>query len=345
MKANGQKRKIFDAVDVLTEDVTVNTENGVQMIPVEKIRAFQDHPFRLYEGERLDDMVESVREHGILGPVIVRTIDGRKNAHGAENDAGKGNGVISGKEKNYEMLSGHNRLNAARIAGLKEVPAIVKTNLPDDLAYVYVIETNLMQRSFSDLLPSEKAAVIEAHYDKVCCQGKRNDILRELQILNGETPKETCGHNDHKLKNRDRVAEEYGLSGSSAARYLRLNSLIPEFKQMIDENKIAFLAAVDISFLEENEQQVVWDIVDRQGLKLKPKATAELRRNKGELTEEKIAEILDVLSVKKRSGNEGISLKLPDSICQKYFSGMKAAEMTEIVEKAIEAWFAGQKDH
>lgn len=166
MKANAGKRKIFDAVDLLTEDTSaqtteVNTENGVELIAIDTIKAFHNHPFHLYEGERLNDMVESIREHGVLNPVIVlKTDDG------------------------YEMLSGHNRANAAKIAGLSKVPAIIKVGLSESEAYVYVIETNLMQRSFAELLPSEKAAVMAAHYDKVCCQGKRNDI-----IINGGAPK------------------------------------------------------------------------------------------------------------------------------------------------------------
>lgn len=214
MKANAGKRKIFDAVDLLTEDTSAQTtevkaENGVEQIKIDDIQAFHDHPFRLYEGERLQDMVENIREHGALNPVIVRKL-------------GKG----------YEMLSGHNRANAAKLSGLTEVPAIVKAVLPDEEAYVYVIETNLMQRSFNDLMPSEKAAVMAAHYDKVCCKGKRNDIIRELKILNGEEPDDTCCHNGNKLKSLDVIASEYGFSSRNAARYLRLNYLIQPFKNL-----------------------------------------------------------------------------------------------------------------
>lgn len=108
MKANANKRKIFDAVDLLTEDTSAQTtvvkaENGIEQIAIDSIKAFHNHPFHLYEGERLNDMVESIREHGILNPVIVLKTD---------------NG--------YEMLSGHNRANAAKIAGLSEVPAIIR---------------------------------------------------------------------------------------------------------------------------------------------------------------------------------------------------------------------------
>ena len=325
MKANAGKRKIFDAVDLLTEDTSaqiteVKAENGVERIKIDEIQAFHDHPFHLYEGERLQDMVQSIKEHGVLNPVIVRKL-------------GKG----------YEMLSGHNRANAAKLAGLTEVPAIVKADLPDEEAYVYVIETNLMQRSFNDLMPSEKAAVMAAHYDKVCCQGKRNDIIRELELLNGIEPKSTCGHNGHKLKNRDAMAAEYGFSSRNAARYLRLNYLIQPFKNMMDENKIALLAAVDVSYLTEDEQKMLWNIVERQGLKVKPAYAEKLRKESGSLTEEKMAEILEALQVKHSDGNAGVSLKLPKEICNKYFEGMNSRQMASVVEQALAAWFEGKK--
>lgn len=121
MKANAPKRKVFqDALDLLAEDPVKDTPvpvNGIVSIPVEEIHPFHDHPFRLYEGDRLEDMVQRIREHGVLNPVIVR-----KAARG------------------YEMLAGHNRTNAAKIAGLTEVPAIVKTDLSDEDAYVCGVE-------------------------------------------------------------------------------------------------------------------------------------------------------------------------------------------------------------
>lgn len=136
MKTNAPKRKVFqDAVDLISppEEMINPVSSGQTMISVKKIVLFHNHPFRLYEGKRLDDMVESIREHGVLIPVIVQKIaDG------------------------YEMLSGHNRWNAAKVVGIKEIPAIIKDNLTEREAYVYVIETNMLQRSFDDLLPSEK---------------------------------------------------------------------------------------------------------------------------------------------------------------------------------------------
>lgn len=190
MKFNGPKRKIFDAVDMMTADVPqAETGNGLQSLPVDKIKPFHDHPFHLYKGERLDDMVESIQEHGVLNPVIVRK-----------------------KGKGYEMLSGHNRQNAAKIAGLTEIPAIVKEDLSDEEAYVYVIETNVIQRSFADLVPSEKAAVLSARYEKVCGTLKRDEIVAELQALSGMEGS-VGGHDVHQGQAKSRE-----LIGSSRER-------------------------------------------------------------------------------------------------------------------------------
>lgn len=321
MKANSPKRKIFDAVDMLTEETSAQTadttESGVQMLPLDKIKTFHDHPFHLYEGERLNDMVESIKEHGVLTPVIVQKI-----------------------RAGYEMLSGHNRANAARIAGLTEIPAIVKDKLTEQEAYVYVIETNMIQRSFNDLLPSEKAAVMAEQYDKTCCQGKRNDIIRELELLSGET-ESTCGHNGHKLKSRDALAQEYGFSSRNAARYLRLNYLIRPFKVLMDKNGIPLLAAVDVSYMPEEEQQALYNLMNERNLKITPKMAAQLRKASGDLDEDKMLEIIDGLKVKKNPN--GISLKLPQAIYSKYFEGMNAEQMASIVEQALDAWFAGKE--
>lgn len=216
MKANS-KRKVFgDAVDLLMGDMEeVTMPRGVQMLPVKSIQPFHDHPFHLYEGERLEDMIASVKEHGVLNPVIVQKLD-----------------------TGYEMLSGHNRWNAAKLAGLKEIPAIVKTDLSEEEAYVYVIETNLMQRSFSDLAISEKAAVLKARYEKGSCQGKRNDILNEIARLEGKSSDVTSGHCDQKLTTRDAIGKEYELSGSSVGRLLKLNDLIKPFKDMVDRGAL-----------------------------------------------------------------------------------------------------------
>ncbi len=309
MKANGPKRKIFDAVDMMTADVPqAETGNGLQNLPVDNIKPFHDHPFRLYEGERLDDMVESIREHGVLNPVIVRK-----------------------KGRGYEMLSGHNRQNAARIAGLTEIPAIVKEGLTDEEAYVYVIETNMIQRAFSELLPSEKAAVLAARYEKVISQGKRNDILREIEEIG------TCGHDVHKSKSRDGIGEEYGMTGRNIARYMRVDKLIGPFKDRLDAGEISLTAAVELSYLSEEEQ----GIAAAEDGQINESTAKAIRAAAGELTAAKLEEILH--SAKKPLPARPVSIKVPAEAEEKYFSGMKAKERTDLVMKALDAWFAGKE--
>ena len=309
MKANAPKRKIFDAVDMMTADAQqVETGNGLQSLPVDKIKPFHDHPFHLYEGERLDDMVESIREHGVLNPVIARK-----------------------KGKDYEMLSGHNRQNAARIAGLTEIPAIVKEGLTDEEAYVYVIETNVIQRSFTDLAPSEKAAVLSARYEKVISQGKRNDILREIEEIG------TCGHDVHKSKSRDGIGEEYGMTGRNIARYMRVDKLIRPFKDRLDAGDMTLTAAVELSYLSKDEQEAV----AAQDVKVDEKTAKAVRAAAGELTKGKLEEILH--PAKAPTQAKMVSVKIPAEAEEKYFSGLKAKDRADLVMQALEAWFAGKE--
>ena len=316
MKANAPKRKVFqDALDLLTEDPVekkAEATNGIVSLPIEDIHAFHDHPFRLYEGERLDDMVQSIRDYGVLNPVIVR-----KAARG------------------YEMLAGHNRTNAAKLAGLTEVPAIVKTDLSDEDAYVYVIETNMLQRSFADLLPSEKAAVLVARYEKISSQGKRNDIMRELVAL--ETQNGTCGHDVHKSqKSRDGLGEEYGMTGRNIARYMRIDRLIPDFKDAVDKGTLAMVAAVDLSYLNVKMQKLIQQVAEAEGKQLKPKQAVELRKMGKYITKEAVE---DVLAGKEQKKPQSVSVKLPMELYEKYFAQMDAEAVHEIMEKALEEYF------
>ena len=319
MKTNAPKRKMFqDAVDLVSPPEKINSLNGSQtMISVENIVPFHNHPFRLYEGKRLDDMVESIREHGILIPVIVQKVaDG------------------------YEMLSGHNRWNAAKIAGITEVPAIIKENLTEREAYVYVIETNMLQRSFDDLLPSEKAAVLAERYEKVMCQGRRNDILEEIARLNGQDTAGTCGHDVHKSKSRDSIGEDYGMTGRNIARYMRLNQTTDQIKEMVDEGTMAMVTAVELSYLSEEEQKQVCTVLNEHGGKIKNAQATELHKEAGSLTADKVKSIL-VGEVKEKPVSDA---KLFAQIKKKYFKGKSTDEIMGVLEQALTTWFAKAGD-
>ena len=201
-----------------------SNENQVQQIPVERLVPYYKHPFQLYQGERLQDMVDSIQKNGILVPLVVRPCMG-----------------------DYEILVGHNRWNAAKLAGLSSVPAIIKNGLSEDEAEMYVIESNLMQRGFDNLKISEQAAVVAMRRDQMFSQGKRNDIIRELQEL--EQP-------DGKKLTADKVGSEYGLSRNSVTRLVRIKSLHPDIKKWVDAG-LAMRTGVELSFLPMDGQTLL----------------------------------------------------------------------------------------
>ena len=315
MKSKNPSRKIFnDAVDLFGGTEEDSQKDGIMFLPIDSIHPFSHHPFRLYEGERLDDMVESIKEHGVLTPVIVR-----------EDTEG------------YEMLAGHNRQRAGKLAGLEEIPAVVKKDLTDEDAYVYVIETNVMQRGFVELLPSEKAAVLAERYEKVSSQGKRNDILLEIERLNGKDIEGTCGHDVHKLKSRDEVGEEYGMTGRNIARYIRVNQLAQPLKNKLDEGNLSLVAAVDLSYLSQEEQGIVSRLAEEGNIRLDAKSAKTIRDMAGEVSEERILE--NLCGRKRKASGSVKTIKLPGDIYEKYFSGTKPEDALEIIEEALSAWF------
>ena len=311
------KREITDAVDFLLEDTSVLEQGDIQNIELNLLENYHDHPFTLYTGKRLEDMVDSIRENGILNPIIVL-----KKEDGA-----------------YEILSGHNRVNAARLADLKTVPCIVKENLSEEEAYTYVIETNLMQRSFSDLLPTEKALVLKIRYEKIASQGKRNDLQKEINNLEqGIIEKESKA--EDKTDSRKSLGKEYHLSGASIARYLRLNELSDSWKQGVDNEKIGLTMAVELSYLSKEIQEYLYQQCKELELPLKPSDTKALHlmNRQEELNKEMITTYL--LNLKKPKMKEYQNIKLSQSIYQKFFRYEESKEEVEgIIEKALEIYF------
>ena len=310
------KREITDAVDFLLEDTSVLEQGDIQNIELNLLENYHDHPFTLYTGKRLEDMVDSIRENGILNPIIVL-----KKEDGA-----------------YEILSGHNRAGAARLANLKTVPCIVKENLSEEQAYTYVIETNLMQRSFSDLLPTEKALVLKIRYEKIASQGKRNDLQKEINNLEqGIIEKESKA--EDKTDSRKSLGKEYHLSGASIARYLRLNELSDSWKQDVDNEKIGLTMAVELSYLSKEIQEYLYQQCKELELTLKSSDTKALHlmNRQEELNKEMITTYL--LNLKKPKMKEYQNIKLSQSIYQKFFQDKAKEEAEGIIEKALEIYF------
>ena len=299
--------------------------NEIQMLSPEIIRGFRGHPFRLYEGERLNDLVESISENGVLVPAIVRKIEPDENGF------------------EYEMLAGHNRQNTA-IAAKRPLPCIIKENLSDHDAWIYVIETNVLQRSFSEMLPSEKAAVLALRYSKMICQGRRNDIIEELKKL--ENPDEirenkTCGIDCHKSKSRDVVGAEYNLKGRAVANYLRINELSVALKIRIDDGEFTIAAAVQLSYLAQEEQQMVEAVLSESEYKVNEGKAVLLREYTGKLTPERAEQILSGEFSRKPKKSTAAAFKVKPAIYKKYFTAsITQKEFDSIVDEALALYFA-----
>ena len=337
---SGNFKNMFKATDPNNQNISKGTAN----VEIDRLVPFKNHPFKLYEGERLSDMVESIKANGIITPVIVRPID----------------------EESYEILSGHNRIEAAKAAGLETVPVIIRNDLSDDEALLVVTETNLCQRSFSDLSHSERAAALAVHHGAIKNQGRRTDLINEIENLLKNTENisndagfetssqcatklparektgqfEASAHIAPKLTAREKIGQKYGLSKDTVARYLRINKLPQFLKDCLDGDRIPFLAAVTLSYMAEADQYDLIDIIkDNQNLKIDIKKANLLREyseNK-KLTPKHIKDILSGVAFKKknRTALPVQSLKIGGKILSKYFKPEQKPE--EIQAEIIEA--------
>lgn len=217
-------------------------------------------------------------------------------------------------------------------------PGLRVEGLPDAEAYVYVIETNMLQRSFNDLSVSERIAVLAERYDKVCGTKKREEILAELQALNGGG-----GHDVHQqAKSWELLGKELGLTGRHVARYVRCKELIPEFKDMLDDGSLTMVSAVELSYLSEEEQAAVKKVMDQSCIRLKADKAGELRKAAGSLSEGKAQEILGVDRPVKTDAEKPVSVKLPAKLYSRYFSNVAAKDVQGILEEALEQYFKGK---
>ena len=174
-------------------------------------------------------------------------------------------------------------------------------------------------------------------YEKVSSHGRRNDILEEIARLNGSDMPETCGHDVHRLKSRDAIGEEYGMTGRNIARYMRVQQLEEPLKEHLDEGTLPLVAAVDMSYLSGKERKVVSGLAEKGKIKLDAKTAKCFRGMAGSVTEKRVLETLDGGKGKKDSA--GKSIKLSADVYERYFAGVKPADVAGIVEEALAAWF------
>lgn len=317
-------KKLMSLDDMFGDSENISTSNsGITEMEITNLVPFSNHPFKLYEGERLKDMIDSIKEFGVIVPIVVRSIENEK----------------------YQILSGHNRVNAAKIAGITKVPVAIKEGLTEDEATLIVTETNLIQRSFGDLLHSERTAAIAQRYKTMKQQGKRRDLLEEIEMLanpHNIKDEDTSSQLETKLRTDDKIAQNYNLSRNMVARYVRLSELNSSLMKRLDDNEIAFMAAVTLSFLKNEEQEIIESVLIENSFKLDMKKAETLRNystNK-KLNKETAYSILSGELNRKTKSNKPAIIKLKPKLINKYFSPeVKQPEIEDIIDKALKLYF------
>lgn len=300
----------------------LSQNNQIKQIPLDMLVPFHNHQFSLYDGERRDDMVESISKNGVISPIVCRP-----NPDGSDT---------------YEILIGHNRWNCSKIAGLETIPAIIKEQLTEEEAQTYVDESNLIQRGFNDLKISEQARIIARRYSEMFSQGKRNDIINEIRALNGES--ESNGNS------REKVAEEYVLGRNTIARLVRISKLCDGILAWLDKGQLAVRAGVELSYLTAEEQSTLLEINTADNndmlMKISEAQARDLRVLSVDCKKENLEltgnQMLKVLAIKKKKPDKKIAIS-PNTY-KKYFTDKSNDEIQQIVEQALEMFYSDRKD-
>ena len=266
-----------------------------KIIAIDKLHAFENHPYKVQDNEEMDALAASIKEHGIVSPVIVRPLENTTDE--------------------YEIISGHRRVMASRKAGITEVPALI-VSLDRDAAAIVLVDSNLHREH---ILPSEKAYAYKMKLDAMKHQGWRSDL--------------TSNQLGGKLETADLVGAETGDSKNQVRRYIRLTNLIPEILQYVDEGRISFTPAVELSYLNEQEQQDLLEQIEQsdctpslsQACRFKKISQAE------GLTPEVIAEIME-----EEKANQREMFKVPMERIRHYVPNANAKQAEDFVLKACE---------
>lgn len=281
MKEQKQEMKLPKLDDLFTtqEERDYEIAEKVQEIDISNISDFPDHPFKVSDDDKMQEMVKSIKEYGVIIPVIVRPKE----------------------DGTYEMISGHRRKRACELAGVKQIRCIVK-NLSDDEATILMVDSNIQRE---EILPSEKAFAYKMKLEAMKHQGKNIDIDEE----------ETSRPLDGKLESAEIMGKEVGESARTIQRYIRLTKLIPELLDEVDSKRIAFRPAVELSYLSDENQYVVLNKLefDEVSPSLSQAIILKKMEQEGTITEEKIEELLD-----KEKPNQKEFIKIHNERIDKY---------------------------
>lgn len=295
--------------DLFKPSAEKDIQSNVLNIDGNNLKHYKNHRFKLYSGDKFNQMAESIQLHGIIQPLIIRPI--------SENDF------------DYEILSGHNRFECGKAVGLTRFPCIVRENLSDDEARFYVIRTNVDQRSLADLSHSERAVILLEDYEVNKKQGKRNDLISDIDNILSSFEEDAQSTNEQ-------LGKKFDMSKNMVARYIRVNSLIQPFLELLDNDDISLSTAAILSFLKMEEQEVVSNYVKQNDFKILIKHGEQLKAlsKSGKFKPEKIEEIFQGKKVlKPQKPKKTIQLKRKN--IENYF-GIEETE-EEIENTIIEA--------
>ena len=299
MKSSAKKIELASVDDLFSTEESRQDEQleKIQEIPLSELHPFKDHPFKVKDDDAMIETADSIKKYGVLVPAIARPLP----------DGG------------YELVAGHRRRRASELAGKETMPVIVR-DLDDDAATIIMVDSNLQREN---LLPSERAFAYKMKLEAIKHQGARTD-LTSVQV-------------EQKLSARDQVAKEAGeRSGIQVMRYVRLTELIPELLDMVDEKKIAFNPAYELSFLKPDEQQMLVETMDYE--QATPSLSQAQRMKKfsqdGKLSEDVM---LAIMSEEKKGDLDKVTLS--SDTLRKYFpKSYTPAKRQETIIKLLEQW-------
>ena len=279
------------------ENLQEEQQEQVRQIPIDALHPFTNHPFKVLDDEAMTRTVESIAQYGVLAPLIARP---RPDGDG------------------YEIISGHRRQYAAKLAGLETLPVIVR-QMSDDAAVILMVDSNLQREH---ILPSERAFAYKMKLEALKNQGARSDL--------------TSSQIGTKLRADEKVAQDSGDSRNQVQRYIRLTNLVPELLAMVDEKKISFNPAVELSYLDEKQQRDFLEAMD--GTQNAPSVSQAMQLKKmaqrGEFTYEKA---FDILGQEKKRERDTVTIK--NETLRKYFPrSYTPRQMEEKIIQLLDAW-------
>lgn len=298
-----------DTIPVLhrTKQNYEKSPETIKEISLELLSPFKNHPFHLYEGKQLDDLANSIKQNGVMQPIHIRPRD----------------------EGTYEILAGHNRVEASKKADLKKIPSIIHKDMSDEDAAIFVVESNFNQRSCKDMQPSEFANSLnmlnEAMKKKSGYRSDKEDVVEGSQTNN-------------RTRTMHLIGDKYGLSQSSIARYIRLAYLIKELQERIDNKQISKSVAVQLSYLDNTLQQNIEELLE-DGMNIdieQVKKIYEISKDRI-LDKEKIAKIL----VSKKQQPKARRIRLNEDILCRFFpDNQNQDDIQDTITKALELYYS-----